>query len=99
MKKIIIEDIEFPQTLRDIEKPPKQLYYEGNINLLKQTSIAVIGSRCCSEYGVKMCTKFSSELAEAGRNYKWNGKGNRYGSSFKLFAKWRKNNSSFRMRS
>ena len=66
MKKIIIEDIEFPQTLSDIEKPPKQLYYEGNINLLKQTSIAVIGSRCCSEYGVKMCTKFSSELAEAG---------------------------------
>ena len=39
MKKIIIEDIEFPQTLRDIEKPPKQLYYEGNINLLKQKSI------------------------------------------------------------
>lgn len=66
MRKITIEDEDFPQSLKNINKPPKQLYYEGNIGLLKEKSIAIIGSRCCTEYGVKMCTKFSSELTEAG---------------------------------
>ena len=66
MRKITIEYKDFPQTLKDIENPPMQLYCEGNISLLKQKSISIIGSRCCSEYGVKMCAKFSSELTEAG---------------------------------
>lgn len=66
MRKITIEDENFPQALRNIENPPQQLYYEGNISLLKQKSVSIIGSRCCSEYGVKMCAKFSSELTQAG---------------------------------
>lgn len=66
MRKITIEYKDFPQTLKDIENPPMQLYCEGNISLLKQKSISIIGSRCCSEYGVKMCAKFSRELTEAG---------------------------------
>lgn len=66
MGKITIEDKNFPQSLKNINKPPTQLYYQGNIELLNKKSISIIGSRCCSEYGVKMCTKFSSELTQAG---------------------------------
>ena len=42
MRKITIEDKDFPQTLKDIENPPMQLYCEGNISLLKQKSISII---------------------------------------------------------
>ena len=39
MRKITIEDKDFPQTLKDIENPPMQLYCEGNISLLKQNRV------------------------------------------------------------
>ena len=66
MNRITIKDENFPKLLKKIKKPPTQLYYQGNIELLNKKSIAIIGSRCCSEYGVKICTKFTSELTEAG---------------------------------
>ena len=61
--KIEINDREYPKILNKINKPPKQLYIEGNIELLKTPAIAIIGSRKCSEYGEKMAKKFSRELS------------------------------------
>ncbi len=66
MNKILISDNKFSDSLRKIIKPPKYLYYEGNIELLKTNAIAVIGSRKCSEYGRKMTKKFTKELVEYG---------------------------------
>ena len=42
--------------------PPKQLYCEGNIELLKSNIISIIGSRACSENGIKLTKKFAKEL-------------------------------------
>lgn len=61
--KIEINDKEYPKILNKIDKPPKQLYIKGNIQLLKTPAIAIIGSRKCSEYGEKMAKKFSRELS------------------------------------
>lgn len=61
--KITIEDKIYPQKLREISNPPKQLYVKGNIELLKSTGIAVIGSRNCTEYGKRMTQKFTKELS------------------------------------
>lgn len=58
-EKILANNPIFPEKLRNIKKPPKQLYYKGNINLLNKISIAIIGSRCASEYGMEMASKFS----------------------------------------
>lgn len=62
MIKINIEDTRYPKILKNIENPPKQLYLEGNVELLNTHGIAIIGSRKCSENGSKMAKKFAQEL-------------------------------------
>ena len=64
--KIKIEDEIYPNQLRKIPKPPKQLYLEGNIELLNKPGIAIIGSRSCTKYGKKITEQISKELAETG---------------------------------
>ena len=61
--KIRIEDDNYPEQLRKIENPPKQLYLKGNIKLLDTSGIAIIGSRECTRYGEKMAKKFAKELS------------------------------------
>ena len=63
MKILKIEDKEYPKNVRKIKKPPQKLYVEGNIEILNNFGIAIIGSRNCTEYGKKMATKFSKELS------------------------------------
>jgi len=63
MTKITIEDKEYPKQLKEIKNPPKQLYLEGNTELLKQNIIS--------------CKKISVRINNAKNNYcKWNGKRN-----------------------
>lgn len=64
--KISIENHQYPDQLRKIKKPPKQLYLKGNIKLLQTPGIAIIGARKCTKYGEKMTKKFSKELSLKG---------------------------------
>lgn len=59
---ITIEDDRYPEQLRNIKNPPKQLYAKGNIELLKSNIISIIGSRACSENGIKLAQQFTKEL-------------------------------------
>lgn len=59
-----IEAKEYPITLKNINNPPKQLYCEGNIELLKSLSVAVIGSRVCTDYGKEQAKIFVKELVK-----------------------------------
>lgn len=61
--KITIDDNKYPEQLRKINNPPKQLYLKGNIKLLYTPGIAIIGSRECTKYGEKMARKFAKELS------------------------------------
>lgn len=45
---------------------PKELYLEGNIDLLKKPSIAIVGSRVPTEYGKRQAQRFSKSLSKAG---------------------------------
>lgn len=63
---ITIEDDRYPQQLKKIENPPKRLYAQGNIELLKTNIISIIGSRACSENGEKLAKQFSEELVYQG---------------------------------
>ena len=65
-KIITLNDEEYPEQLRKIKKPPQQLYCEGNIELLKSNIISIVGSRTCSENGIKLTNKFATELAYQG---------------------------------
>ena len=59
---ITMDDKRYPEQLRNIKNAPKQLYVQGNIELLKTNIISIIGSRACSENGVKLAYKFAKEL-------------------------------------
>ena len=54
----------YPEKLRYIQKPPSRLYVEGNLEILNQIGISVVGSRTNTQYGEKMCKRFVKELVK-----------------------------------
>lgn len=64
MDKIIIEYFNevYPEQLRKIKNPPSRLYAIGNLELLKEFGIAVVGSRKNTQYGERMCKIFVKDL-------------------------------------
>jgi len=55
----------YPERLRNIDSPPKELYCLGNLELLNyKKNIAIIGSRDCSYYGERATKEFSFNLAK-----------------------------------
>lgn len=55
----------YPERLRYISSPPKELYCLGNLELLNyENNIAIIGSRNCSGYGERVAKDFSFNLAK-----------------------------------
>ena len=49
--KIDIDSVEYPARLREIHNPPAQLYCAGNISLLNERSVGVVGARKNTVYG------------------------------------------------
>ena len=63
--KIDLESKFYPERLKNIYNPPKQIYCLGNLNLLNyKETIAIIGSRNYSSYGKKAANDFSFNLAK-----------------------------------
>lgn len=62
-KVINLDDELYPEKLKLIEKPPKELYAIGNIELLKEDMIAIVGTRNITEYGKKYVKEFATEIA------------------------------------
>lgn len=54
----------YPERLRYIENPPTRLYVEGNVDIINEIGISVIGSRTNTQYGEKMCKSFVKNLVE-----------------------------------
>lgn len=63
IKIIKIEDVNYPKHLLKIKKPPEQLYVLGDATLLNKQSIAIVGSRDCTQYGYNQAKKFAKEVA------------------------------------
>ena len=58
-------DERYPSLLKEIPDPPPYLYLKGVLPAPK-TTIAVVGSRRASDYGLSITTRLSRELAEQG---------------------------------
>ena len=54
----------YSDMLRKIPSSPKKLYAIGNIGLLKEKSISIVGSRNSSEYGRKITKNITKDLVE-----------------------------------
>lgn len=66
MIKITIENEQYPEKLKKIKNPPKELYLKGNTELLNKNIISIIGSRSCTENGKRLARKFATELSKQG---------------------------------
>jgi len=62
---ISFEHPEYPPLLKTIYDPPIGLYYLGKLRPATNT-IAIVGSRYASVYGLQLAERFGSELAERG---------------------------------
>lgn len=59
-------DRRYPETLRQTFDPPVVLYARGNVDLLAAPSIAVVGARRPSPYGLAMSERLAADLAARG---------------------------------
>lgn len=63
-------DKDYPDLLRFIGSPPKRLYAVGDLlrtlNVEKRLTLAVVGSRRATGYGLEMAFSIAKELSEAG---------------------------------
>ena len=64
MQEIRIQDENFPKKLRNIKNPPQKLYAIGNIKLLHKPSLAIVGTRHITEYGIQNCAYFAQKIVE-----------------------------------
>lgn len=68
IKIVTFLDEEYPKRLRNISDPPTILYYKGNINCLNgMNTVAIIGTREPTEYGVKIARNLGASFGK--RNY------------------------------
>ena len=57
---------DYPPRLHDLYDPPKSLYIDGDISLLKMPMIAIVGSRNASLEGLKNAALFAQALSNSG---------------------------------
>lgn len=59
-------DKDWPKLLSQISDHPKKLYCQGNLNLLKKTCFAVVGTRKLTSYGKEATQNIVQGLVQAG---------------------------------
>ena len=59
-------DANYPEALRYIQSPPPLLFVHGNLALLEQPQVALVGSRNASAVGQHSAAHFAAALASAG---------------------------------
>ncbi len=63
---ITLHDSLYPPQLRGIFDPPLLLFARGNMDLLSSPSVAVVGTRRPTPYGLAASERLSADLAQAG---------------------------------
>lgn len=60
-----IDDV-YPSILSEIYDPPPALFYRGNPNILHNTSVAIVGTRSCTQQGKEIASEIGGGLARLG---------------------------------
>lgn len=61
-------EADYPYLLKFIHDAPLVLYQKGKLDLNKQPTLAIVGTRKPTDYGKKLCHQFASFFAEQGVN-------------------------------
>jgi DNA processing protein len=56
----------YPAQLKEISAYPAVLFAQGNVRVLSDPQIAIVGSRNASEYGLRSASLFAADLAQKG---------------------------------
>jgi DNA processing protein len=59
-------DAEYPELLREIYDPPIVLYVKGKLTAKDKNSVAMVGSRMTTHYGIEVARKLAYQLAYLG---------------------------------
>jgi len=62
----LLDDPDYPDSLKNIADPPPYLFYEGALKKSDQLAIAIVGSRQASESGLIFANNLGSALAQKG---------------------------------
>jgi DNA processing protein len=63
---VTMADPGYPAQLKEIDNPPAVLFVRGDIDLLNQPQIAIVGSRNPSPQGIQTALQFANNLARYG---------------------------------
>ncbi|HOV68803.1 MAG TPA: DNA-processing protein DprA [Clostridia bacterium] len=63
---VSISSYAYPQLLREIVDAPPVLFVKGDVSLLSQRCISIVGSRRCTRYGREAAAYFARSLAAEG---------------------------------
>jgi DNA processing protein len=66
IRRITIDDAEYPENLKNIHSPPNVLYVNGSLSASDKTAVALVGSRRASQYGLETSERLAYELALRG---------------------------------
>ncbi|KAB1440371.1 DNA-processing protein DprA [Pseudodesulfovibrio senegalensis] len=66
MQVVCWHDNAYPDRLRNIMEPPALLYCRGDVSLLRNPSVAVVGARKCTHFGLESAERISYELSSLG---------------------------------
>ena len=64
-KTVSIKQEEYPKLLKEISKPPEELYFKGKL-LPNESCFAIVGTRLCSNYGKQIALEIAGDLTLAG---------------------------------
>ena len=62
------QDASYPVALTTIADPPVVLWTRGSIDALQRPSVAIVGARAASSYGLSVAERLAADLAGAGVN-------------------------------
>jgi DNA processing protein len=63
---VTLTEQNYPAKLKTIANPPPYLYIKGHLDLFEAPSLAIVGSRRPSDYGLRLASRLASDLAGAG---------------------------------
>jgi DNA processing protein len=63
---IALDDERYPGQLGQIGDPPPLLWIRGDVGVLKESTVAIVGSRAATSYALDMTNRLAMDLASAG---------------------------------
>lgn len=66
IRKITLQDQEYPAILKEIHGKPKELYIKGKLEQDDKTAIAIVGTRNYTQYGKQVTLDIAGKLAKLG---------------------------------